>query len=123
MSNKITKDLSRRTPGEALWLARKAARKTSYEAAALAGVGRGTYREAERDENRRPTPLKTGLFPVSRPPLALLLALARRRSGKTLEEVAARLGVSRPTVLARERAGDGALRTYWERKGFRFPRG
>jgi DNA-binding XRE family transcriptional regulator len=120
---KPSKYLGRRTPGEKLWLARRAAGKTSYEAAALAGVGRNAYREAERDENPAPAPLKTGLKPVSRPSLALLLALARRRSGLGLDRTAKVLSISRMTVLAAERRGDPALVRFWEKRGFRFPNG
>lgn len=121
MRNKITKDLSRRTPGEELWLARKAAGKTSCEAAALAGVGRNAYREAELDRNPGPAPFKTGLRRVSRPSLPALLALARRRSGFGLEGLVAHVRASRVTVLAWERAGEARLVSFWEGRGFRFP--
>ena len=125
MTNKdivISYDLGVRTPGERLWLARKAAGLTSYEAASLAGVGRNAYREAERDENRREKGLKTGLGPVSKPSLALLCALARRRSGKPLALIAGRLGISRITYLAWERAGNPRVKEFWARAGFWFPR-
>lgn len=116
-------DLGTRTPGEELWLARKAAGLTSYEAAARAGVGRGRYRDAERDRNPALDPLKTGLRRVSRPSLALLLALARRRSGLGLNLVAELVGVSKVTLHAREGRVDAGLRAFWEGRGFWFPLG
>lgn len=115
------KELSRRTPGEELWLARKAAGKTAVEAAVLAGLPRHAYSDAERDRNGAPTPLKSGLRKVSRPSLPLLLALARRRSGLGLAGVVRAYGVSKVTVLARERAGSPSLLAFWTKRGFRFP--
>lgn len=117
----ISKDLTVRTPGEALWLARKAAGVTAYQAAARAGVGRNAYRDAERDRLGAVGPLKTDLPPVSKPGLAALLALARRRSGLGLDGVAARVKASRVTVMAWERAGEPFLKLFWELRGFRFP--
>lgn len=118
---RISKDLGRRTPGEELWLARKATGLTSYEAASRAGVGRNAYREAELDRNPGPTPFKTGLLKVSRPSLALLLALARRRSGYGLAKIVRAAGRSKVTLLAWERAGDPRLVSFWEGRGFNFP--
>lgn len=121
MANKISNDLTVRTPGEELWLARKAAGLTSYEAAARAGVGRNAYRDAELDRNPGAGGLKTGLRKVGKPGLPALLALARRRSKLGLGGVAARVKASRMTVLARERAGEPILKLFWELRGFRFP--
>ena len=117
----ISFDLRTRTPGEKLWLTRRAAGKTSYEAAALAGVGRNVYREAERDERTPATPFKTGFRTIPRPSLALLLALARRRSGLGLAGTASRTKTTPPTLLARDRAGDPLLVLFWKLRGFRFP--
>lgn len=121
MPKKTPNDLGRRTPGEELWLSRKAAGLTSYEAAARAGIGRNAYREAERDERPAPGPLKTGFRRVSRPPLALLLKLARRRSGAGLEKAARAVRLSRVGFLAAEAAGDDRIVALWEKRGFRFP--
>lgn len=118
---KIAKDLSRRTPGEELWLARKAAGRTSYEAAALAGVGRNAYREAELDRNPARIDALARIRRVRRPSLPLLLALARRRSGARLAGLCALVQASRVTVLVWERSGKPELRAFWEGRGFRFP--
>lgn len=119
---KFYHDLGRRTPGEELWLSRKANGLTSYEAAARAGVGRNRYRDAELGRNPGPTPLKTGLRRVSKPSLALLLALARRRSELGLLEIVRFLQTSRVTLHAMEGRGDPILQEFWVRRGFRFPR-
>ena len=119
--DKFLKDLGRRTPGEELWLARKAAGLTAYQAARRAGVGRGRYRDAERDRKPGVAPAQAGLKAVPRPDLAALLALARRRSGLGLAGVAARVKATRPTVHAWERAGEPFLKLFWELRGFRFP--
>lgn len=121
MANKISNDLTVRTTGEELWLARKAAGLTSYEAAARAGVGRNAYRDAELDRNPGAGGLKTGLRKVGKPGLPALLALARRRAGYGLAEAAEWAQCSRVTFLRRERDGDPILKGYWAYLGFRFP--
>ena len=115
------KDLSRRTPGEKLWLVRKAAGLTQAEAGRRAGIGENAVGEAEKDRRAAPAPLKQAVRAVSRPSLPLLLALARRRSGIGLAGVAEALGVSRVTVLAWEREGRPNLKAFWRGYGFRFP--
>lgn len=118
---KFNGNLYSRTPGETLWIARKAAGLTQALAASRAGLGENAYGDAEKDRNRRATPLKIGVRPVSRPSLPVLLTLARRRSGLKLSEVARRLGVSKVTVHGWERSGRWALKEFWERRGFTFP--
>lgn len=119
---RINKDLTVRTPGEDLWIARKAAGKTAIEAAALAGVSRHAYAETERDRNSGHAPFKTGLKRVLKPSVGLLLALARRRSGLGLAGLAKAGSVSRVTVHAWERAGRGELVRFWEKRGYKFPK-
>jgi len=115
-------DLGRLTPGERLWVARKAAGVTQVDAAAWAGVGENAYADAEKDRNaavRGPVP---GIPAVRRPRLALLLALARRRWGGGLDAVASEAGYCRVWFLAKERAGSRELKLHWEGCGFIFPR-
>lgn len=115
-------NLSQRTPGEALWLARKIAGKTSYEAAAFAEVGRNIYRDAELDRlDSRRTAAIARVMGSTKPSLALLLRLARRRSGKGLDAVAKALKLSRVALLAAEGRGDVRVLAYWRARGFRFP--
>lgn len=115
------KDLRKRTPGERLWLARKAAGLTQVEAAAREGVGETAYAQAEKDRFAGATPFKSPFPPVSKPALPALLALARRREGLGLDGTAAALGVSKVTLLAWEREGRLCVRSYWACKGFIFP--
>lgn len=119
---KPPKDLGRRTTGEKLWLRRKAIGLTAYAAAAEAGVGRGRYGEAEKDRDPALAARLAAVLAVFEPSLALLLALARRRSGKGLEAAARSLRLSRVAFLAAERRGDPRVVAHWRAKGFRFPR-
>lgn len=120
MSNKISKDLTRRTSGEELWIARKAAGLTQVEAARRAGVGETAYLAAEKDRNPPRIASVPGISRVRAPSLGALLALARRRSGLGLGGVAAGLRVTKVTVLTWERAGDYRLRNFWTRRGYGF---
>lgn len=120
---KTRKDLSKRTPGEDLWLARKNADETAYEAARRAGWGRGRYRDAELDRGPPLAPAGARLRAVPEPSLALLLLLARRRFGTGLAGVAKALSISRVTLLAAERRADPRLVRFWQKRGFRFPAG
>lgn len=112
------KDLRTRTRGEEVWLWRRARGLTQEGAAARLGVGRGSLSRAERDV--APTLVRIRLRQGSEPALPLLLVLARRRSGVTLEGLAEALGVSRVTVLKREARGDPFLRAWWGVQGYRF---
>jgi DNA-binding XRE family transcriptional regulator len=121
MLNRVNYDLSKTTPGEALFLARKAAGRTQPEAARALGVGLTAYGEAERDEkplSRRVAPLKRAVARDSR----VLILLARRRSGLGVFAIAKACGVSRPTLLAVEIRGDEGLKFFWSRQGFKFPK-
>lgn len=113
----LNKDLSTASPGERLWLVRQNAGMTQREAADRHGCCLSIYQRYEQDK-REPEYL------VVPPPLhiGLLCALARRRSGLTLNQVAEALGVSKVTVLTMERAGDSRLVNFWRRKKFLFPK-
>lgn len=117
----VRKDLGRRTPGEDLWLARKAAGLTQVEAASRAGLGENAYGDAEKDRRAAPRPPEAGIRAVPSPGAPLLLALARRRAGIGLDGLARALSVSKVTVLAAERRGDERLVRFWRKRGFRFP--
>lgn len=112
-------DLGRRTPGEELWLARKAAGWTQVDAAREAGVPRDAYVDVEAGRKPVSKAVRRAVGRV-RPDLPALLALARRRSGIGLGGLAAALSVSRVTVLAAERRGDPALVRFWHKRGYRF---
>jgi len=111
-------DLTSRTPGEALWLARQTANQTSRQAARAAGMGKGRYHAAESD--RGPIPRGLRGLQAKKVPLPILLALARRRSGLGLAGTALALKTSRVTVHAWEAAGDERLIHFWQKKGFTF---
>ena len=49
-----------------------------------------------------------------------LCALARKRSGTTLRDIRAALGISKPTYLASEAAGELRVLSYWRARGFQF---
>lgn len=110
-------DLTKLTPGEALWLARRRAGRTLGEEAAARGCGRRQLLEAE--QGRRAAPRGHG-GPVEGPTLPEALRLARRRWGAALGGLATALGVSRVTVHAWERRGDARLVLFWRRQGMRF---
>lgn len=105
------------TPGEALWLWRRTRGLNQAEAATRLGIGRGLVSALELG---RATPGPGIRVPVVAATPGWTLVLARRRSGLGLAGVAARLGVSRPTVLAMERRADPALTKFW--LGFTFAR-
>ena len=113
------KDLTKRTPGETAWLVRKVLELTQVEMAARLGVTENVLIEIEKD--RRPSPVSPK-FGVQTASPELLLALARRRSGLTLEAVAEARSVSKVTVHAWEAAADPRLVSFWEKRGFRFGR-
>jgi len=113
---KINKDLTTWTPGERLWLWRRARGLTGRQAAARLGLGRNAFWAMEGGQ-RPPVPKANGVAPN----LPLLLQLARRRAGAGLRGTAARLGVTHPTLLAMERAGAPRLQEWWEKRGFVFP--
>lgn len=109
-------NLADRTAGEALWLWRVAEGLTQARAAVLLRVGRTALSAAENAAQTRFKP------PRGRtPPTRAILRLARRRSGLGLAGTAAAAGVSRVTVVAREKRADPAMVAFWEARGFWFP--
>lgn len=114
MPNVLTPEL---TPAEALWLWRRSHGLNQAAAAVRLGCGRGLVSAVERGVGQPRPGWRLGVAPATP---SLRLALARRRSGYTLDRLAARLGVSRPTLLAMERRGDPALTKFWQ--GFTFAR-
>lgn len=113
-------DLTKRTPGESLWLWRRAHHLSATEAAQNLGLGRTSLWGVERGSSV----VHRRLPKVRRPALPLLLRLARRRSGMSLERVARGVGCSRTTLLKWEAggslAGAARVRGFWEHKGYRF---
>lgn len=112
----MNRDLRERTRGEELWLWRRSLGLTTAEAAGRLGIGRTTYWTCERGDAVPPA----GWRALKRPAPALLLGLARRRSGWTLQEVARRAGTSHVTLILREKEGDSGLIAWWERRDFIF---
>lgn len=112
----LDRDLTRRTPAEDLWLWRRKRGLTSTEAARALSVGRTFLWKAEHGF----TELHRAPRPLSSPSLPLLLALARRRAGLGLRGTASAAGVSHQTLLRWEARGEEALRSWWERRGYRF---
>lgn len=115
----MSKDLTDLDQGGRLWLWRRHEGLTGHRAAAALGMGRNAYWEAEDGRRALEFPVPS----IGKPPLPLLLQLARKRSGLGLAGTASRLGITHPTLLKRERAGDGEIRSFWEKRGFTFVRG
>jgi len=112
----ISKDLTRRTPAEDLWLWRRWRGYTQAFAAQCLACSRSRYQRMEfglypADYAR------TRFFPAEP---GLLCTLARRRSGKPLGYLAQRLRISKPTLIAWERNGHEKLIGYWQSRGFTF---
>lgn len=97
------------SPGERMWLRRKALCLSQREFCRKFGLSRGRLSAMELDRLEIPPRLLEGVDVGVRPTLALL----RRRSGLTLLGVAGVLGVSGVTVLAWERASDPRLIAWW----------
>lgn len=130
------KDLRRLSHADHFWFERKArgmtlgafAKKLKIGRSRLADYERGAFGKSPIGGSEAYWPpysvaLKLAdLAPPKAPPgTPLFLALARRISGLSLDEVARRQGVSRPTVLAREKAGAPEAVAFWIGEGFVFP--
>jgi len=129
-------DLGRLSYAERLWLWRHrhpgahatGKRKhalTQREAAARFGLRIAAYLQLENGERTRLNAdeiarLQPALVELA-PTTGELCFLARRRSGRTLNELEVALLVSRPTLLGLERAGDPRVVWFWREVGFRFP--
>src|SRR4051812_25526731 len=104
-----TKNLRRRTPGEGLWLWRRSLELTQAQAASVHKVSERRYNYWETDRER-PDPCRVFYSPTG----GDLCALARRRDGRPLRDLAAALGAgSHVTLLAWEREGDPRLMAAW----------
>lgn len=133
-------NLGRITAAECLWLWRHRQRATNgrllgrsgsamnqTEAAAALGISTSSYCALEigastslsADDVRA---LTAALGPL-RPNAGELCLLARRRSGVSLRDVVADVGVSRPWYLKLEREGDPSVIAFWEARSYDFPHG
>lgn len=111
------KDLTKISPGERLWIERKALGRTQAMAAEIYKVSERRYNAMERDM----VPVPAGWGDRGNcMPVAALCALARRRNGRPLRTVAESFGISHVTLLTWERAGEPRLVRAWERKGYKF---
>lgn len=111
-------NLSKRTPGEDLWLKRRGSKHRIAELfASRIGVCRTTLWRYENDLLPVPPGICYEPPDLSR---AGLSALARRRSGLGLTGAAAAAKCSRPVYLLRE--NQGFLMAFWRKRGFRFPK-
>ena len=106
----LTKEL---TKGERLLLDRRRLQMTQMQYAKLLGVPLGSYKRAERDEG-------TGRWEIPDPALRRIepreaCLVKRRRSGKTIDEIAQEIKRSKWWVCLMERgkAPDASLREYW----------
>jgi transcriptional regulator with XRE-family HTH domain len=101
----------RLTRGEAWWLLRRRAGMTQSAWAGVAGVSEDRLRrwEADAEEPAVPGPFRNGgrVEPLTHGEFS---ALARRRTGWTLPELARRLGTSRQTLWKREHDRTGSAR-------------
>lgn len=144
-----SKNLSKLTPGERLWLWRRTAAsqvesrrgvsvhgegralnskrsipRSQLEAAVFLGLEASTYWAAEHDLLPQNKMLEM-LGKIEEPSrtLADYLRVARRRSVLSLSQVAVGAGVgSRPTFYKLEAAGDQRIVRFWCGEGFKFPR-
>ncbi len=116
------KDLTDWTVAEALWALRHRLGMTQEEAARR--IARTCLDHYIHMEHGRRALSPTAKAAVGRPSgtasAALLLALARRRSGYGLRGTADRAKVSHRTVLSWERAADPRLVAFWAGRGYRF---
>lgn len=111
----MNKNLNQRTPGEELWLWRLRENLKQATAARKLNCGRTTYWKYETDRLEW-----KWSKPWSRPSVAALLSLARRRAGWGLYGTAARVGVSQVTLLEWEREAHPTLITWWLNRGWAF---
>ncbi len=108
------------TDGERLWAHRRwNMLKTQYAMAEWYEISHRQYVDLELGRRMVPRVL-LGAGTSIRWEGWPLLALARRRSGLGLAQVAKRLGLSRQGYLNRERVGDIRLVNYWRGQGFKF---
>jgi len=114
MPDALNKDLTKRTPGEELWLWRQALGYSGIKAADYMGIGRNRYWSMEADR------IDAAFKYRGDATVELLFKLARRRTGWGLRETARRVGVSHVTLLTWERMGDQTLMDWWVSRGFTF---
>lgn len=115
MPDDLTKyDLTRRTPGEELFLWRRRHRLNQAEAAKKLRTIFAAYKEAELDHGN------LGLIRHVSPSAGDLCRLARRRSGLELRAAAGEIGTSHRWLLHRERADDPRLVAWWVGRGYQF---
>lgn len=109
-------NLNKLSHGEAYWLWRRRHGKTQAQMGEFLGVCEKLYWQIENDQVRRGVVAR---YPTPKPPE--LCALARRRDGRTLRELAAAMGLgSHVTFLACEREADPRLVKAWKGLGYRF---
>jgi len=97
------------TRGEKLFLARRRDKKKMTEAAEAHGVSLHQYRKWESDEGKGPD------VALGRLTLTDQFLILRRRSGKTVREIAAEIGCC-PwwlRLMEREEAPNDRLKKYW----------
>jgi len=112
----LDSNLNKLSSGEVLWVERKLIGLNQGDRAVRMGLTRNDYGRLERDYHDNGRSFRKPLPP------ALLLRLARRRSGLSLAEVAEMNKVSRVTLLKWERIEKDKLKNFWERRGFTFDR-
>lgn len=129
-SDQSVYDLGRLTVAERLFLWRHrrdlhGRSLTQAEAAERLGIARSLYNRLENEQRSRLSLAEALQFPRhdmlgTEPTTAELCFIARRRSGRRLSWLEARLSVSRPTFHALERAGDERIVGLWTELGFKF---
>jgi transcriptional regulator with XRE-family HTH domain len=115
----------RQRAGNGRLLGRVGASLSRAQAAERLGISVRAYAKLERGRAARLTAVDAralaALGPL-RPTPGELCLIARRRAGAPLARVAGDLEISRPHYHAQERAAAPAVVSYWEGRGFRFPR-
>jgi DNA-binding XRE family transcriptional regulator len=116
MPNKINKRLSKQTDGEKLWVDRTRLKKTQAQSALILGISERTYHSYERDKVEYPW-----VPPPTTTRSGLLCALARRRDGRPLRQLAKVLKAgSHVTLLKWESQDDPRLVEAWKKQGYIF---
>lgn len=118
----MNKDLEVRTPGEevACWRRWKGYREE--EACMILGLGRTRLQAAVRDHRPLSRRVQPTFSARGEARTAVLLWLARRRTGLGMHATAALVGCCHVTLLKREAEADPALKKFWEGRGFTFVR-
>lgn len=113
-------DLTRRTPGEELFLWRRQQGLNQVAAAKRLRVNLGDFKNVELGKTFVASSDRIRGHDKVTPTTGDLCRLARRRSSLELRDAAAAVGISHRWILHWERAGDARLVDWWKGRGYIF---